>query len=196
MFKSSSYCTFGTKPPGSNDETSPARPPKTVPSNPPCAPCWPATVFFLKCWRVLANLTRRGRIYDQITIIHHHQQEASPTSRPRRTAADGGWGGFPKHVWVGFLRRRAGWARWSARRSVKCESVAGTAIWLIRRIVLRSTFLADQRLRGGVERRTRPGPAPARLGLGSVSARAQLRWLGRGLGPCKVGLSGERARSG
>ena len=39
----------------------------------------------------------------------------------------------------------------------------------------------------------RPGPAPAQLRLGSGSARAQSEPLGRGLGPCKVGLSGESA---
>ena len=41
--------------------------------------------------------------------------------------------------------------------------------------------------------RPRPGHAPAQLEPGSGSARAQLERLGRGLGPCKVGLSGEGA---
>ena len=38
-----------------------------------------------------------------------------------------------------------------------------------------------------------PGPTRARLGLGSGSTRAQLELLGRGLGPCKVGLSDDES---
>ena len=173
MFKSSSYCTFGTKPPGSNDETSPARPPKTVPSNPPCAPCWPATVFFFK---VLAGACQFDTAWADLRPNHHHP--SSPTrSAPNKqtTTHGGGWRmGRISQTCVGWLLAAPG-RMGQVERPPQCEV----------RERCRDCDLVDPENRSPehvsgrpkAERRDTPRPAtptpPARSGL----PRARL-WFG------------------